>query len=215
MRKLALLLGLCLAAAPALAEEVKEGALVHGFKIGQTTSAFASPFDQAELGKIESRHFGALSFGTIVGPAADRLQGDFGVATKPGVNSNGFLVGGYMAYSLSDYSLDAKWREDGQGGSVGGIGASYGASLGADTAYSVRVGAGWGEGTTFSPNTISPGESGMSNEVNLSVSLTHAITPNMYLNGVAGAARVVGGQDPSLDAVSRDYRIGAGVGLRF
>lgn len=216
MRKLALLLGLCLATSPVLAQGPKEGALVHGFKIGQTASPFSSNFDQTEVGKVESRRFGSLSFGTIGGPGTDPARPDFGVAQVPGgASPSGFLMGGYLAYSLSDYSLDAKWRDDGVGGSAGGVGASYGASLGGATAYAVRVGAGWGEAGSFSPNAVAHGESGINSEVNVSVSLTHAITPNMYLNGMAGAARPLGSQDPSIDAGSRDYRIGAGLGLRF
>ncbi len=215
MRKLALLLVLCLASAPVLAQGGKEGALVHGFKIGQTASPFSSHFDQTEVGRVESRRFGSLSFGTIGGPGTDPTQPEFGVAQIPGgTNPNGFLMGGYLAYSLSDYSLDAKWREDGAGGTAGGIGASYGASLGAGTAYAVRVGAGWGEAGSFSPNAVAQADA-ISNEVNVSVSLTHAITPNMYFNGMAGAARPLGSQDPSVDVGSRDYRIGAGLGLRF
>lgn len=214
MRKLALLLALGLACTPALAEQAGVAPLVHGLKTGHNYGPLSAPLDHAELGRVDSRKFGSLSFGTISGPVGEARR-DLAVPPLPDGNAgpSGFSLGGYLSYKLSDYGLEATWRDDGYGGSAGGVGATYGSRLGFGTAYAVRIGAGFGESGLFSPNLATPGDGG--NEVNLSVTLTHAITPNMSVNGMAGAARYYGNQDYGTDVGSRDYRIGAGFGLRF
>jgi hypothetical protein len=147
-----LLLGFCLTAAPAWAEEedVARPRLVTG-GMGKTQNT-------------ELLNFGAASLGTVNEPTA----------------GGHMLLGGYAAYSFEDVRLQSSLQ--------------------------------WGHGLdhAFSPNPLHGGLMGLgNNDVSLTLSFTHDVSPSFSLGGYAATARGEDAHDPSA------LRLGAGLGLKF
>ncbi len=128
-------------------------------------------------------------------------------------------VGGLAGLAYGAYQLDAV---TGPEGLPLGFGAGYGDEMGWNTDYLVRLGTGLGaegmnagSGSRFSLNPVTNAglAEGIGNDVGLSLSLTHSITPNMSVTGMAGASRPVGATGVGLD--DGQLRFGAGLGLKF
>lgn len=152
------------------------------------------------------------------------------VATPGGGDPQGNLrVGSFIEYALDELHFDGALRgAAGRDGVAGTVGAAYASHVPATgTAYRVRVGSEWADSeygdSYFSVNPALSGfgmtESdaiGGYRDINVALSFTHPITPNLYVAGTAGAKRVIGdGGDGANGAEANRFHLGAGLGLRF
>jgi hypothetical protein len=152
---------------------------------------------------------GALSFG--LAPAKVTI---FAV---PDANAQSAPMAGYLAWDGGSYRLDANLRRLAFGGVVAGMGAEAGVPFGeTGTSYGIRVNASL-LGERFSVNPASRiglvDPDGANPDLNLVVTVNHAITPSLSLIGQAEARRGAPGQNDS--ASPRELLLGAGLGLRF
>ncbi len=145
-----------------------------------------------------------LSIGTVT--PAD--QGD---------GTDKLALGGYIAYMIDDYTLSSAWRGS-DFGSLTEFSASYnGPLLGYGGVTALKLGYGSDRPSTLGLDHVQSGLGGFHGiepygpRVSLALSWTHDITPGMSLGGFAAASR---DNMPSGDSQS-DFRIGAGLGIRF
>lgn len=119
--------------------------------------------------------------------------------------------GGYATYLLDSFSLGSSLRGDATA-SAADVTASY--ALGDGTAE-LSLGYQWaGRPTAFS---VSPFQAagglggGALNDLTLSLSFTHDVTPSFSLGGFAGAVR----SEYEDRTTEHGFRLGAGLGYRF
>ncbi len=164
---------------------------------------------------------GKLSVGTVSGPSAG-LSGHplaFGLPGSP------LAVGGYIAYGGANAQLSSSLRSDGASRGAN-LSASWGGGiLGADSRASLSLGVNRAEWGSISPNSQHPaltladpyrgglnggGPNGGGNEINMSLSLIHQVSPSFSVGGMAGANRTSGVEQPGTGLT-----LGAGLGYRF
>jgi hypothetical protein len=155
------------------------------------------------------------------GISAGLAPASAGLATSP-FGASGLQAGGFLAWQSSIYRIDATLNPNFDGQTVAGVGASVGAMPGEiGTSYGLHI------GTTFAATdrfTINPA-SGLglaelaapTNNVSVSLTISHALTPNLNLIGLAEAQRNFG--NPALDGsystgIGR-LVVGAGLGYKF
>lgn len=205
MKRLLSALLLCLVcAAPALAAD-------RAARPQRLTQGGADPFAAGaftgEVAKAEALRIGKFSAGSIA-------SWD-GRAEQEGAPAT-LRLGGYVEYGLDDgWKLDGSLRSGFDGGLSGEAGISQGGTISSlDTDYVVRLGAEWG-GDSFTPAQALSGYED-SRDINLSLTLSHSITPNFTLSGTAAAKRMLSteGQDAAAEG-SHQFLFGAGLGYRF
>jgi len=135
-------------------------------------------------------------------------------------SSKGMKMGGFLAWQADDYRLDASLSPSRDGSVVAGLAAAVGARPGqTGTSYGLRLGAAWlGERFTINPasgslvglsDVVSP-----TSDVNLTFTVSHALTPSLSVIGTAEARRPVGTPADGVSVQSR-FLVGAGLGYRF
>ncbi len=140
----------------------------------------------------------------------------------PGMEFTTPGTGGYLAWNLREYRIDATVRSLSTGGFSADVGATTG-SLQANqgTSYGLRLGTGWvsdptatffGSSTRWAVSESSPSN----NDVNLTLTVNHALTPNLSLIGGAEARHYSAtGASTDYSLAPSEYILGAGLGLRF
>lgn len=122
-------------------------------------------------------------------------------------------LGGYVEYSQESFSFGASVSA-GEARHRAELSAGYAATPA--TSIRVRLGTDWGgdEGESyFSPNPAQfSGGYGAGRDYDLALSLSHAITPNVVLGGMAAASAA---ERPTEPGQPTDYVFGASIGFRF
>jgi len=150
----------------------------------------------------------------VASPSASLASSVFGAP--------GMQAGGFLAWQSSIYRIDATLNPTFDGQTLAGVGASVGAMPGQEgTSYGLRIGTAFASTDRF---TINPA-SGLglaelaapTNNVSLSLTINHALSPNLNLIGLAEAQRNFG--NPALDGsystgIGR-LVVGAGIGYKF
>jgi len=225
-------LAVCGMASPVPAAELRDTQLTLGatprvlFDMDQATMrAFATA---EAAGPRQLRLNLAVSPNVTAGPLVSWSRGA-AVASPGGDQPGNLQVGGFLEYSLDEVHFDGALRgaAAGRDGMAATVGAAYASHLPATgTAYRVRVGSDWADNdygdAYFSVNPALTGF-GMSEgaaiggyrDVNVALSFTHPITPNLYVAGTAGAKRVISDGEGVNGADANRFHLGAGVGLRF
>jgi hypothetical protein len=135
----------------------------------------------------------------------------------------GMQAGGFLAWQSSIYRIDASLNPNFDGQTVAALGASIGAMPGEiGTSYGLHIGTSFAATDHF---TINPA-SGLglaelaapTNNLSVSLMISHALTPNLNLIGLAEAQRNFG--NPALEGTSYSTGIGrlvvgAGIGYKF
>jgi hypothetical protein len=137
------------------------------------------------------------------------------------LGGSGLQTGGFVAWQNSIYRVDATLNSSINGQTVAGLGASVGAMPGEEgTRYGLRIGTAWAPTDRF---TINPA-SGLglaelaapTNNLNVSLLVNHALTPNLNLIGLAEAQRIFGTPlDGSYSSGIGRLVVGAGIGYKF
>lgn len=177
---------------------------------GGTVRADAPAFTPGET-RLPLVSSGKLSAGAVSAPSTG-MNGSplpFGLPGAP------LAVGGYVAYGNGSAQLSSSLRSDGITS-----GAHVSASWGNDSKAAVSLGVNRSEWSRISPNSQHPtlsladpyrgGANGGGSDVNMSLSLTHQVSPSFSVGGVAGANRASGTDNPGTD-----LSVGAGLGYRF
>ncbi|ARJ64824.1 hypothetical protein WV31_03595 [Magnetospirillum sp. ME-1] len=154
---------------------------------------------------------GNLSAGAVSAPSTG-LNGSplpFGIPGAP------LAVGGYVAYGNGSSQLSSSLRSDGVTS-----GANVSASWGNDSKAELSLGVNRSDWGRISPNSQHPTLSladpyrgtpnGGVSDVNMSLSLTHQVSPSFSVGGMAGANRVSG-----TESAGTGLSVGAGLGYRF
>lgn len=185
------------------AELAPAARLVPGGGATRTDSTAFSP-GETRLPLVSA---GRLSAGAVsapsAGPAASPLP--FGQPGSP------LAVGGYVAYGNGSAQLSSSLRSDGVTS-----GASLSASWGNDSRAAVSLGVNRTDWSRISPNSQHPSLTladpyrGIGNDLNMSLSLTHQVSPSFSVGGMAGANRANGTEAPGTGLM-----VGAGLGYRF
>lgn len=135
-------------------------------------------------------------------------------------NPNGGLqTGGFVAWQSSIYRVDATMNSSVNGQTVMGLGASVDDEDG--TRYGLRVGTAWTPTDRFTVNPASgfglAELAAPTNNVNISLLVNHALTPNLNLIGLAEAQRTFGAAplDNSYNSGIGRLIVGAGIGYKF
>lgn len=154
---------------------------------------------------------GKLSAGAVSAPST----GPGGSPLPFGIPGAPLAVGGYVAYGGSTAQLSSSLRSDGNTS-----GAQVSASWGNDSKAAVSLGVNRSDWGRISPNSQHPTLSladpyrgvpnGGGSDVNMSLSLTHQVSPSFSVGGVAGANRASGTDTPGTG-----LSVGAGLGYRF
>ena len=182
--------------------------------------------------RTQSLSLGGAAIATSDASRTTLWQADSGMSagmgpTNPSLasspfGSQGLQAGGFLAWQSSIYRIDATLNPSFDGQTIAGVGASVGAMPGElGTSYGLHIGTAWAATDRF---TINPA-SGLglaelaapTNNVSVSLSITHALTPNLNLIGLAEAQRQFG--TPPLDGsyssgIGR-LVVGAGIGYKF
>jgi hypothetical protein len=153
---------------------------------------------------------GKLSAGALSGPSTS-LSGStlaFGVPGSP------LAVGGYVAYGSNTTQLSSSLRSSGASSSAD-ISASWsGGVLGSDSKASLSLGVNRTDWSRISPNSQHPAmtlaDPYRGDDINMSLSLTHQVSPSFSVGGMAGANRASGSEQPGTGLT-----LGAGLGYRF
>ncbi|CUW37306.1 conserved exported protein of unknown function [Magnetospirillum sp. XM-1] len=150
---------------------------------------------------------GKLSAGAVSAPSRSPLP--FGQPGSP------LAVGGYVAYGNGPAQLSSSLRSDGTTS-----GANVSASWGNDSRAALSLGVNRTDWSRISPNSQHPAltladpyrsiPNGGGSEVNMSLSLTHQVSPSFSVGGMAGANRTGGSESPGTG-----LSVGAGLGYRF
>ncbi len=183
------------AAAPAVAADAPLR-LVTGSGVPHADGPrFGGPDTKAELFANGGLRLGALLDSTPAeGDGADRVA-----------------FGGYATYFVDSLSLGSSLRGDAIG-SAADMTASY--ALGDATAQ-LSLGYQWaGRPAAFSANplqTMGGLGGGALNDLTLSLSFTHDVTPSFSFGGFAGAVR----SEYEDSTTAHGFRLGAGLGYRF
>lgn len=154
---------------------------------------------------------GGFSFGFL--PASE-----FGQTAGGSVGTG--AGGGFLAWSGGAYRFDAMVRPFSLGGLAADVGASAGVEPGElGTSYGLHLGTAW-LGDRFTINPVSrfglAQLQDQANDVNVTFTVNHALTPSLSIVGAAEARRNLGGSsviDPTIS--QSELVIGAGLGLRF
>lgn len=191
MKAFAVLGLVMLAACPAFAGDKPR--LVTG-SVAPGQPVLAAPDNRAELFATGGFSLGAVS-GAAGGDPAPRM-------------------GGYAAYSLDAMRLSSSIRGDG-GGAMADVSAAYaGGVMGIDGTAALTLGLERARPLAFSPNPMQTGligaETRPTEDLSLSLSFTHALSPAMSLGGFAAATR-----SEEDDTVHSGFRLGAGLGVKF
>lgn len=159
---------------------------------------------------------GKLSAGAVSAPST----GMTGSPLPFGIPGSPLAVGGYVAYGTGSAQLSSSLRSDGVTS-----GANVSASWGNESKAALSLGVNRSEWSRISPNSQHPtlsladpyrggpnggGPNGGGSDVNMSLSLTHQVSPSFSVGGVAGANRASGTDNPGTD-----LSVGAGLGYRF
>lgn len=154
--------------------------------------------DSPETRRYDVSPLAALSFGPVVGESSFAPVQPFGER---------LAVGGFVRMNFDAWSVGAAVnRFEDQPGAGLELGLDDGA-----TAYLLRVGTGWpGEGDAPWSILDAPDASG-DDDVDLTLTVNHTLSPDLFVAGMAGASRDMGGGG---DEPGR-FRFGAGLGLRF
>lgn len=123
-------------------------------------------------------------------------------------------LGGYVEYSQQSFSVGAALSGS-DAGRRAELSAGYAATP--STSVRVRLGTDWGgdEGESYfslNPAQFAAGGYGAGRDYDVSLSLSHAITPNVVLGGMAAANAAERPSDPGQPT---DYMFGASIGFRF
>lgn len=149
-----------------------------------------------------------------IGPSFSRRSGE--LRLLPGAAADDpLMVGGFLEYAVDAFSF---------GGSLGNdaftsrleVSAGYAAG---DTAVKLRIGTEWGEPmvSSFSPNPVQfgpPGQGRAPSDLDAALTVSHAITPNLYLSGIAAATAGSSTEEPTPRSEG-GFLFGASIGLRF
>lgn len=197
------LLPLCLlAAAPACAGDAGRPRLVPGS--GSLSLPSFGNDDRAEF--LSS---GGFSLGALSAPL-----GGAGAAGTGG-GGDGLAVGGYATYGTDWLRLSSSLR-GGQGTGAADLTASQQvAPWGVEGVAAINLGYQWTQVGSFSLNPaqlgVSSGNLGQANDLSLSLSFTHDLTPAFSMGGFAAASR---GED-SDSQNNAGLHFGAGLELKF
>jgi hypothetical protein len=193
----------CLAGtAPALAEEPVRA---------QTWSLGGAALANSESGETALWTASGLSAGV---ESANPSLG------KAALGSSGLQAGGFLAWQSSIYRISATLSPSYDGQVAAGLGASMGAPEGEEgTRYGLRIGTAWAPSEHFTINAAS----GLSlselaapnNNVNVSLLVNHALTPNLNLIGLAEAQRGFGLSPLDGGSGLGRLMVGAGLGYKF
>jgi hypothetical protein len=129
-------------------------------------------------------------------------------------NDRGMQLGGFLAWRDNNYRLDATLAPSPDGSLTAGLGASTGASPGElGTSYSLRLGTDRASDRFTVNSAIGLSDVIQPNsDVNLTVTINHALTPSLNIVGTAEARRNLGS---GMDSGQSRYLFGAGLGYRF
>ena len=158
---------------------------------------------------------GGLSAGIGATPAGSSLATSaFGGST--------LQTGGFLAWQSSIYRIDATLNPNFDGQTIAGIGASVGAMPGQEgTSYGLHIGGAWAATDHFTVNPASglglADLAAPTSNVNVSLLINHALTPNLNLIGLAEAQRTFGSPFDGYSYSTGIGRliIGAGIGYKF
>lgn len=183
--------------------------------------------------RAQSLSLGGAALATSESARTTMWQSDDGVSAGLGPASSslatstfgapGMQAGGFVAWQSSIYRIDATLYPNFDGQSMAGVGASVGALPGEPgTSYGVHIGTAWAATDHF---TINPA-SGLglaelaapTSNVSVSLTISHALTPNLNLIGLAEAQRSF--TNPALEGTGYSTSIGrlvvgAGIGYKF
>lgn len=203
VKRLAFLISCMLVSAPAVAGEAERPRLVvGGMNLSQSDV-------RTELFATSGFTAGAVSAFTPGAAASNPVE----------TGRDRMALGGYAAYAFRDLQLSSAVMGDGTASSADFSAAYMGGVMGVNGVASVTLGYEWGKGQAFSVNPAQAGLTAFSgaydpahslNDVSLTLSFTHDVTPSLSLGGFAAANR----KDGEGEAV-RDLHFGAGVGYKF
>jgi len=195
-RNLALTAALLIAATPVWAGDAVRPRLVPG-GAGLALPSFAGD------SKSEVYSTGGFSLGAVSAP----MGGGGSAAT-----GEGLALGGYAAYGLDWMNLSSSVKSGG-GLGMADLTASRSVSpLGVDGIAALSLGYQWTQVGGFSLNPAQMGVSpGDANDLSLSLSFTHDVTPSFSMGGFAAASR---GEDAASQPNS-GLHFGAGLELKF
>ena len=200
IRNLAALCLCLLTAAPVRADEVVRPRLVPG------GGSIGLPALGGE-NKVEVYSIGGFSLGSVSAPVPPPSVGSAVI--------DGMAVGGYAAYS-SDWGRLSSSLKSGGGTGIADFTASQQVSpLGMKGLAALSLGYQWTQAGGFSLNPaqmgVSSGALGEANDLSLSLSFTHDLTPSFSLGGFAAASR---GEDADSQP-NAGLHFGAGLELKF
>lgn len=201
LRRLALTSMCLLAAAPAWAGDAVRPRLVPG------SGALALPSFAGAETKTEVLSTGGFSLGTLSAP-----MGGQAASPAPG---EGLALGGYAFYGNGWMRLSSSLKGDQAGGLADLTASQPVAPLGLEGIAALSLGYQWTQVGGFSLNPaqvgISNGGLGQANDLSLSLSFTHEVTPSFSLGGFAAASR---GEDVD-NQPNAGLHFGAGLELKF
>ncbi len=179
--------------------------------------AVATPAFAGEVGGVPHLALGGYDLG-MAERRAEVLE-DGGVSLGAVTATPGRLAtGGYLAYALRDYKLSSSLAGDAVGNSAGLSAAYSGSLLGTQGTAALRLGYDWPRSVPFSPNFSQPGADPLDlprTGPSLSLSWSHDLTPGLSLGGFATAGRLQPSSPIAPMDDSPDFRVGAGVGVKF
>ena len=144
-----------------------------------------------------------------------------GLASSP-FGTPGMQTGGFLAWQSSIYRIDATLNPTFDGQTVAGVGASIVPRPGElGTSYGLHIGTAWASTDRFTVNPASglglAEWAAPTNNLSVSLSVSHSLTPNLNLIGLAEAQRQFG--NPALDGSYNSgigrLVVGAGIGYKF
>jgi hypothetical protein len=134
--------------------------------------------------------------------------------------AGGMQTGGFLAWQTSIYRIDATLSPSIDGQVTAAMGASVGPMPGeTGTRYGLRIGTAWGASERFTVNPaaglgwVDP--AAPSSNVNVSLLINHALTPNLNLIGLAEAQRNFGLSALEGNSGLGRLVVGAGLGYKF
>ncbi|MBI2240605.1 MAG: hypothetical protein HYU59_07355 [Magnetospirillum gryphiswaldense] len=153
--------------------------------------------------KSEVYSTGGFSLGAVSAP----MGGVSGNA-----NGDGLAVGGYAAYGMDWMNLSSSVKSGGGVGTADLTASRSVSPLGLDGVAALSLGYQWTQVGGFSLNPAQMGVSpGDANDLSLSLSFTHDVTPSFSMGGFAAASR---GEDAASQPNS-GLHFGAGLELKF
>jgi hypothetical protein len=162
----------------------------------------------ADDSRVAVYSLGGFSLGTLSAPAA----------STPGLSlagGDGMVVGGYTAYSGDWLRLSTSLVSGGGVGTADFTASQMVSPWGVDGIAALSLGYQWTQSGAFSLNPaqmgVSVGSLGTANDLSLSLSFTHDVTPSFSMGGFAAASR---GEDEASKANS-GLHFGAGLELKF